>query len=441
MTHNELRQKFLAFFENRGHLVLPGAPLVPVEDDSTLFTTAGVQPLVPYLKQEKVAPSKRLANVQKCLRTNDMDEVGDQSHLTFFEMLGSWSIGGYGKKESITYAHDFLMSPDGLNLPKDRIWVTVFKGGNGLPKDEESAGIWQSLGIPAERTAYLPESDNWWSMGEEGLCGPDTEIFYDLQYPEPVPEGQNPGNDPDGRFIEIWNTVFMSYEQKNGILHELPTQNIDEGAGLERLLFVVNGKSIYETSCFQDSCAIIRSKAGLKDAEAVRKSRIVADHLRTILFILSETPFIYPSATAHGYILRKLIRSAVKNGNRLGLTEQDYEACLKSYACAYQEQYPETGSGFERKMQVFNQERERFEKILLRAPGVWDQLTGKLHDKELPPEIAFKAVTEQGIPIEVIEDLVTERLQEFNRSAFEILLEQHRRVSGVSRKSKPENNS
>lgn len=438
LTHNDLRARFLKFFENRDHLIVPSAPLVPIEDKSTLFVTAGVQPIIPYLRHEQRAPASKIANTQKCLRTNDIDIVGDETHLTSFEMLGSWSIGDYGKEQAISYAYDFLTSQEGLNLSKDRIWVTAFKGGNGLPQDEETAIIWKSIGIPEKRITYLGVEDNWWSMGEEGLCGPDTEIFYDTKYPKKVPEGENPGNDPTGRFVEIWNTVFMSYERKNGNLTELPTRNIDEGAGLERLLYAVNGQTIYETSCFKNSYDLIRSKKNDWHENDERKSRIVADHLRTSLFILSERPKIYPAANDQGYILRRLIRSAVQNGRKLGLDDQDYEICIRNYAQAYQEQYPEMSEDIDVKVQLFNKEKEKFEKILIKAPKIWDQFTNSFK-KEVPPELAFKVITEQGVPLGVIEDLMSERKQSLDIFSLNNLMNDHKQISKTFKKVSLEN--
>lgn len=434
LNHNELRSIFLDFFAKRDHLLVPSAPLVPRNDRSTLFTTAGVQPLISYLKMEQDSPASRLADSQKCLRTNDIDEVGDNTHLTFFEMLGSWSIGDYNKETAIEYAHDFLTSEEGLGIPKDRLWVTVFNGGNDLPKDDEAAQIWQKLGMPKERIAYLPESDNWWSMGEEGLCGPDTEIFYDLHWPSPVPAGQNPGNDPDNRFVEIWNTVFMSYNKKDSKLTLLPSHNIDEGAGLERLLSVINNKNIYDTSCFKDSMDILRANSRIKDKTATVPLRIIADHLRTILFILSEDPPIYPSASEHGYILRRLIRSVIKNGDRMGLDPSSYEKIFKTNVNLYQSYYPEIAKGIDNKIRIFTEEGEKFRKILSRAPNVWEQFTKSIKGQEIPTEIIFRMVTERGIPFDVVGDLADANNKIINQDEYEKLVMQHK---ATSREPKP----
>ena len=433
LTHNQLRQKFIEFFAARDHLILPSGPLVPKGDDSTLFTTAGVQPLIPYLKMEREAPASRLVDAQKCLRTNDIDEVGDDSHLTMFEMLGSWSIGDYGKSEAIRFAYDFLTTEEGIALPEERLWFTVFAGSTELPADNQAAEIWQEIGVPKTRIAFLPESDNWWATGPEGLCGPDTEIFYDLKWPAPVPAGQNPGNDPDGRFIEIWNTVFMSYDRRPEGLQPLATQNIDEGAGLERLLAVVNGKNIYDTSCFSESLTVLNAAAKVQGQGTEKSLRIVADHLRTCLFILSEEPKIYPSASDHGYVLRRLIRSATKHGQRLGIDHESYKTCLRINAGLYKEQYPETGVDVEAKISIFMAEQAKFEKILDRAPKVWAQFTRAAQgDEPVSADIVFRMVTEQGIPFDIVQDIAAENDKIIDVQGYQGLMGEHKSISRAS---------
>lgn len=429
ITHNELRTRFLDFFRSRNHLILPSSPLVPKEDKSTLFTTAGVQPLIPYLKMEKQAPATRIADAQKCLRTNDISDVGDNSHLTFFEMLGSWSIGDYGKKEAITFAHDFLTTPEGLNIPKERLWVTVFAGSEDLPKDDEAAKIWQSLGMPDERIAYLPEEDNWWSVGPVGPCGPDTEIFYDLRWPEAVPKGQNPGNDPTRRFIEIWNTVFMSYDRQDSGLTNLPSQNIDEGAGLERLLCVLNGKNIYDTSCFESCMTMLRENSKVSGPSATVPIRIVADHLRTSLFVLSEEPKIYPGPTEQGYILRRLIRSAITQGTKLGLPSTAYVDGLRIYSEIYSDAYPEVAVDLGEKIAIFVSEQKKFEKVIARAPKVWTQFTKAAQGGIIDASLAFRMVTEQGIPLDLINDLAAKDGKKIDHEGLADLIRQHQVLS------------
>jgi alanyl-tRNA synthetase len=428
-THTELRNRFLSFYADNNHMILPSGSLVLPDDKSTLFTTAGVQPLIPYLKFVKPAPAKRIANAQKCLRTNDIEEVGDDSHLTFFEMLGSWSIGDYGKPEAIKFAYDFVTSERGLNLPKERIWVTVFAGSNNSPRDEEAARIWQNIGLPKERIAYLTEEDNWWSTGPEGVCGPDTEIFFDLQYPALVPAGQHPGNDPEKRFVEIWNTVFMIYDRKDGVLHDLPTKNIDEGAGLERLLSVVNQDNIYRTSCFDTVVAAIEAAVTTEAEDKTKRVRIVADHLRTCLFVLSEEPQIFPSATAHGYVLRRLIRSATQNGMALGLPPRTYVENLERYSRMYADHYPEVEANLERKLGIFQDEQEKFQKLLQRSESVWNKLTKNIDGLEIPAHIIFRMVTEQGIPLDIAADLSKTHGTTFDSGEVRTLLSAHQKIS------------
>jgi alanyl-tRNA synthetase len=387
-----------------------------------------MQPLAPYLSGEKPAPASRMTDAQKCVRTNDIESVGDKSHLTFFEMLGSWSAGDYGKAEAIGFAHDFLTSKQGLALPKERLWVSVFAGSSGVVRDDEAAKEWQKLGIPAERITFLPEVDNWWSTGADGLCGPDTEVFYDLQWPKPVPTGQNPGNDPDKRFIEIWNTVFMSYEKKDGITHQLPVSNIDQGAGLERILSVINGQDIYETSCFKPCMDMIESKARQPEA---RSTRIVADHLRSSLFIMSEEPPIIPGPRDQSYVLRRLIRSTVRHGARMGLNDNAYDAGLRLYAADYANVYPEAAAQLDRKLAVFGEERAKFEKILARAPKVWESFTRAVKGPDVPPHAVFRMVAEQGIPIEVLDDLAAQKGMKIDHTAHQELMQAHQATSRV----------
>src|SRR6185295_17078235 len=253
LTANQLRSKYLEFFRERGHAVIPSAPLIPENDPSVLFTTAGMHPLVPYLLGRPHPSGKRLVNCQKCVRTTDIEEVGDASHLTFFEMLGNWSLGDYFKKESITWSYEFLTRPDCLNIPSELLYISVFAGDENAPRDEEAAAAWRSLGIPEERIVFLPAEHNWWAAGEEGPCGPDTEIFVDITQ-EPCERGSEciPGVCKCGRFFEVWNNVFMSYNRSNGVTTPLETNNVDTGMGLERTLAALNGvETVYETSVFQ----------------------------------------------------------------------------------------------------------------------------------------------------------------------------------------------
>lgn len=436
MDHNELRQKFINFFAARAHYALPSAPLTGV-DNSTLFTSAGMQSLTPYLNGSKTPPNVRLTNAQKCLRANDLAEVGDKTHLTFFEMLGSWSVGDYSKKEAIEFAHDFLLTEEGLNIPKERIWVTVFEGDKvaNVPRDEEAARIWQDIGMPKDRIAYLPAEDNWWSAGETGLCGPDTEIFFDSKFDELglVPEGQHPGNDPDGRFVEIWNSVFMSYDRKeDNTLENLPAQNVDQGAGLERLLAVVNGCDVYQTSCFAEVYFLLEGSKTkeIAEQEEVKSLRIISDHMRSILFILSEEPQIYPAAKQEGYILRHLIRSAVMHAEELGIPAEKLAETFVINAQLYGEHYKEVAENLEKKIEIFKQEQSKFQKLLDKAPGLVNKFASAADfGSEIPGNIAHDLHQTHGVPVEVIATIAERDGRRVDMEGYREAVENHQQIS------------
>lgn len=429
MLHSELRDKFLNFFHKREHRKSPSSSLVPKNDDSTLFTSAGMQPLVPILSGKEPFSVKRMANSQKCLRTNDIDQVGDDTHLTFFEMLGSWSFGDYGKEDAIQFAHDFMTTEEGLNIPREQLWVTVFEGAEGIPRDDEAAAIWQKIGMPEERIIYLGMEDNWWSAGPTGLCGPDTEIFFDTKYPEPVPEGQHPGNDPDGRFVEIWNSVFMAYDRKEDqTLEELPHMNVDQGAGLERMLAVYNGQSIYETDCFREVYGILSNSITTPTDDTQRSLRIISDHMRSVLFVLSENPQIYPSANKHGSVLRHLIREAVMHANDLGIDPTILEHTLDVYADIYGDQYGEVRENLEAKKAIFKNERQKLEKTLARLPG----LVEKFIDASIPVvsgEAAHAFVSTHGGTVELLQRELGQRQQVIDMAGYRIAAARHSEIS------------
>jgi alanyl-tRNA synthetase len=314
ITSDELKRLFIEFFEQKGHRVIPNASLIPENDPTVLFTAAGMHPLVPFLLGQPHPQGKRLVNVQKCFRTSDIDEVGDAFHLSFFEMLGNWSMGDYFKKDSIPWSLEFLT--ERLGIDKERLYVTVFKGDEDAPKDEESAKIWEGLGIPKERIFYLPKKDNWWEL-DAGPCGPDTEMFYDT--------GKKscgikcaPGCSC-GKYNEIWNNVFMQYNKTaDGMYEPIKQKNVDTGMGVERTVAVLQGKdNVYETKLFIPLMSKIKEMAS---NENERSMRIIADHMRAATFILAEK--IAPKNVEHGYILRRLIRRAIRHGKNLGIEEE-----------------------------------------------------------------------------------------------------------------------
>ncbi|MBR5250658.1 MAG: alanine--tRNA ligase, partial [Clostridia bacterium] len=320
INSKNLRQAFLDFFKERNHAIIKSASLIPENDPSVLFTTAGMHPLIPYLMGQTHPKGKRLADVQKCIRTGDIDEVGDNSHCTFFEMLGNWSLGDYFKQESITWSFDFLTNPKYLGLDKNRIAVSVFAGDQDCERDETSAQIWKDCGIDEQNIFYLPKKNNWWIAGTTGPCGPDTEIFWDTGKPKCCDEC-SPACDC-GKYLEIWNNVFMQFnKQADGTYLPLAQKNVDTGMGLERTVCVLNGfNSVYETDVFAPAIKKIEelsNKAYGESDETTRAMRIIADHVRSAVFLIGDEMGIVPSNVDQGYVLRRLIRRAVRYGNRL----------------------------------------------------------------------------------------------------------------------------
>ena len=347
MDSSEIRKRFIVFFQKRGHAVIPSSSLVPDNDPSVLFNTAGMQPLVPYLLGKEHPDGKRLVNVQKCVRTQDIDEVGDNTHDTFFEMMGNWSLGDYWKREAIEWSYEFLTSQsEGLGLNPERLYVTVFEGDLNAPRDEESHTIWNEIflkhNVKGERIYYRPAEKNWWSVGENGPCGPDSEMFYDLtgELMHGMSLDEYIHADETQKVVEIWNDVFMQYVKKDGnIVGELPRKNVDTGAGLERVAMAVQGKTnIFDTDLFSDVITHMRSHS---TKENIISERIVADHIRTAVFMIADG--VTPSNTDRGYILRRLLRRAVRHADILGLTAdaENNLSRLTAIAVLYIEKYAE----------------------------------------------------------------------------------------------------
>ena len=358
----ELRQKFLDFFASKEHAVIPSAPLVPENDSSVLFNTAGMQPLVPYLMGEEHPMWRRLANSQKCLRTIDLEEVGDDSHNTFFEMLGNWSLGDYFKKESISYSWEFLTSENGLALDPKIFAVTVFEWDEQCPRDDESADIWKSLWVSENRISYLPASENWWALGPTGPCWPDTEIFYWVGDGVPA-DDSNVANDEDN-WMEIWNNVFMQYRRdETGELHELPNRNVDTGMGFERVVSVLNGyKSIYESDVFADALRAIKEKVDGQYNE--RGARIAVDHIRTAVHLISDG--VRPGNVDQGYILRRLIRRSIRELHRMGWDKPFVSDIALIFVEIYKDVYPNIGILKNDIVHVLQDEEASFSKTLIK---------------------------------------------------------------------------
>ncbi len=383
LTANELRQLFRDFFVSKGHAVIPSASIIPENDPTVLFTTAGMHPLVPYLMGQPHPAGTRLTDVQKCIRTGDIDDVGDSSHLTFFEMLGNWSLGDYFKKEMIPWSWEFLTSPEWLGIDPERLAFTVFAGDETAPRDEESYELWRSCGVPAERIFFLPRENNWWGpAGLTGPCGPDTEMFI-ITDKEPCGPDCSPACGC-GRYLEIWNDVFMQYnKQQDGSYVPLAQKNVDTGMGLERTIGVLTGKrSVYETDLFSGIIGRIEELSGKKyegaDGETSRAFRIVADHLRTATFILGDPRGVSPSNVDQGYVLRRLIRRAVRFGRHLELGDGFTAEVAKTIIAQYREVYPELEQGSAFVLEQLLLEEQRFQKTLSQGLKEFEKAIGRL---------------------------------------------------------------
>ena len=357
MTANELRRKFIDFFKSKGHAEIKSASLIPDNDPTVLFTTAGMHPLVPYLLGEKHPQGRRLTDYQKCIRTGDIDEVGDPVHLTFFEMLGNWSLGDYFKKESIGFSFEFLTSPEWLNIPVNRLAVTVFAGDADAPFDEEAFEEWRKHGIPENHIAKLPKKDNWWGpAGETGPCGPDTEIFY-WTGPDPVPEVFDPSNK---LWVEIWNNVFMQYfKNADGKFEQLKQKNVDTGMGVERVTAILQGKSsCYDTEIFKPLFDELDKIRGLAEApaERTRSERIIVEHMRAATFIMADG--ITPGKVDQAYVLRRLIRRAIREAKKLGIETEFTAKMAQVVIDSYKAVYPELEANEKMILEEFDREEK-----------------------------------------------------------------------------------
>ncbi|MBQ0165794.1 MAG: alanine--tRNA ligase [Treponema sp.] len=414
MTANELRSKYIEFFKSKNHAEISGQSLIPENDPSVLFTTAGMHPLVPYLLGEKHPAGTRLTDYQKCVRTGDIDEVGDPSHLTCFEMLGNWSLGDYFKKESIAFSYEFLTGKDWLALDPRKISVTVFAGDENAPRDEEAAGYWKDNGMPEDKIAYLPASDNWWAAGPTGPCGPDTEIFYWVGEGLP-PEGSNKGTD-SANWMEIWNNVFMQYNRiDEKTLVNLPKQNVDTGMGLERTNCILQGKtSVYLTEVFQPIIRKVEELSGYTygtDNEKDMSVRIIADHSRASTFILGDQRGVTPSNLGAGYVLRRLIRRAVRHGMKLGIDRSFLAEIADAVIANFKNAYPELEQNAEKIKKELTAEEERFRDTLKKGEAEFQKLLPNLMKnpkKEISGKVAFRLYDTFGFPLELTQELGAE---------------------------------
>ena len=442
MTANELRSKYIEFFKSKDHVEISGRSLIPENDPSVLFTTAGMHPLVPFLLGEPHPAGKRLTDYQKCIRTGDIDEVGDPSHLTCFEMLGNWSLGDYFKKESIAYSYEFLTSEKWLALDPAKISVTVFAGDENAPRDEESAGYWKANGMPEDKIAYLPASDNWWAAGPTGPCGPDTEIFYWVGEGLP-PVGSNKGTDKDN-WLEIWNNVFMEYNRVDEkTLVKLPKQNVDTGMGLERTNCILQGKtSVYLTEVFQPIIKTIEKLAGYtygSDTEKDKSVRIIADHARASVFIIGDPKGVSPSNVGAGYVLRRLIRRAVRHGRKLGIENTFLADLSVSVIENFKNAYPELEQNAEKIKQELTAEENKFGLTLRKGEAEFEKLLPNLAKnpkKEIPGRVAFRLYDTFGFPIEITEELAAENGFTVDKAGFKEAEKKHQELSRTAEAGK-----
>ncbi|MDD3303587.1 MAG: alanine--tRNA ligase [Clostridia bacterium] len=420
----ELRNRYLDFFKSKGHTVISGAPLVPENDPTVLFTTAGMQPLVPYLKGEKHPGGTRLTDYQKCVRTNDIDEVGDNRHLTFFEMLGNWSLGDYFKQDSIRYSYELLTKV--LNIPVEKISVTCFEGDENTPRDLEAANSWQECGIPKERIYFFGKDDNWWGQ-EFGPCGPDTEIFYDTGA-KPCSDNCNPSCDC-GKYVEIWNNVFMEYNKKeDGTLEPLKKKNVDTGMGLERILFLLQGKNnVFETELFMP---IIDKVKELSVNPNDASLRIIADHMRTSSLLICDG--VSPSNVGQGYILRRLIRRAIRHMRKIEFDIDKITEVCDTLVLSISDMYPELISNKDIVIEQIKKEKNRFMNTLIKGEKEFGKILLKLNEESstiMDGHNLFRLYDTFGFPPEVTAELAKENGLDVDMEGYKRLFEEHQNKS------------
>ncbi len=420
-----LKKKYLDYFESLGHVVIPSAPLVPENDPSVLFNTAGMQPLIVYLMGEDHPYGKRLCDVQKCVRLTDLDSIGDETHHTFFEMLGNWSLGDYFKHESIEYSFNFLTKV--LNIPVEKLAITVFKGDDKIPRDDVSAKRWMDLGIKKDRIAYLGRDDNFWIAGESGPCGCDTEIFY-WRSLDPVPIVFDV---LDERWVEIWNNVFMEYYQDaDGNISELKKKNVDTGMGVERTVAILEGvNDNYLSSIWHDALELLKKISNLPYEGNEKSMRIILDHIRTAVFIAADPSGIKPSNTNQGYILRRLIRRCIRHARKLNidLNSNFEEEIAKVFINLYKDTYKELGENEEVVLEVLRTEKEKFNKTLEKGLKVFDKLTKDM--KDVDSFTAFHLYDTFGFPIELTVEVAHEHDMNVDLEGFEKLFKEHQKKS------------
>ncbi len=433
LTGTELRQLYLDFFRSKGHAVIESASLIPENDPTVLFTTAGMHPLVPYLMGEKHPAGNRLVDVQKCVRTGDIDEVGDASHCTFFEMLGNWSLGDYFKKESIAYSWEFLTDEQWLGIDPDRLHFTCFEGDHDAPRDTVAFDRWVEMGVDPSHIVYLPKKHNWWGpAGLTGPCGPDTEIFYDTGKAPCGPDCKA-GCDC-GKYLEIWNNVFMEYNKLGeGRFEPLKQKNVDTGMGLDRTVATLQGvESVYDTDAFQGIIACIARLSGKgyrDDAETTRMFRIVADHIRCATFMLGDPRGVTPSNVDQGYILRRLIRRSIRYAMRLGIPDGSLPQIAQAVIDQYGGFYHELNDNRDKILSELEKEEQRFAGALKRGIREFERLLPTLANKHIDGANAFRLYDTYGFPIEFTEELAAENGCTVDLDGFAEAFKAHQQLS------------
>lgn len=429
MQSEEIRKRFIEFFKKRGHAVIPSASLIPENDPSVLFNTAGMQPLVPYLLGAKHPAGTKLVDIQKCVRTGDIDEVGDNTHLTFFEMMGNWSLGDYFKKEAIEWSYELLTSKEeGFGLDPNRLYVTCFEGDDNAPRDTESAEIWKNIfeknGIKGERIYFLSADKNWWSPGDNGPCGPDTEMFYDVTgtLTDGLTKEQFLKADDEQKVVEIWNDVFMEYKKKDGkVVGKLEQKNVDTGSGLERVTIMLQGKqSVYETDLFEPILAKIDE---FTTAQNDKARRIVADHVRAAVFMIADGAL--PSNTDRGYILRRLLRRAVRFADVLGMKHGSLFWITETVIQKYCSQYSNLIEHKEYIKKEIDTEEQKFRKTLSQGIKEFEKVSGK----NISGQEAFLLFSSYGFPIDMTVDLAKEKGINVDKTGFEEEFKKHQELS------------
>lgn len=433
ITSHDIRQKYLDFFASKEHSIISSASLIPDNDPTVLFTTAGMHPLVPYLMGETHPAGVRLTNYQKCVRTGDIDEVGDRWHLTFFEMLGNWSLGDYFKQEAITWSFEFLTSKDWLGIPVERLSVSVFAGDADAPRDDESAGLWKSLGIHSEQVYFYGKSENWWGpAGTTGPCGPDSEMFYDVGI-----EKCKPACDPScscGKYVEIWNDVFMQYNKlADGTYEPLKQQNVDTGMGLERITAVLNGyDEVYKTDLF---VPLMEKISSLATQPGDTSKEIIADHVRAATFMMCDG--VSPSNLDQGYVLRRLIRRAIRHGRKLGIAGYFLQDLADIVIEQFKQYYPKFADlRSEIKLELVNEE-EKFSKALGNGEKQFAKITASIKPNGvMPGELAFHLFDTYGFPLEITKELAKEKGITIDESGFQEFYKQHQDLSRAGAQKK-----